>query len=75
MSKQSLTLIGGSVQPVPRNHGHPTDEHAVSWLESIRKNLAVIRVKRSRPRTRAEHASLAEREARYVSYLERAGWL
>lgn len=75
MSKQSITLIGEAVQPVPRNHGHPTDEHAASWLDSVRKNLAIVRVKRSLGQTRSEHASLAEREARYVSYLERAGWL
>lgn len=74
MSKQPLALNGDAVQPVPRNHGHPTDEHAISWLEGIQRQLAAVRVKRKLPQTRAEHASLAEREARYVDYINRAGW-
>ena len=58
----------------PQGHGHPTDAHAVSWLNHIKGSLADVRSKLKGPLTAANRASLNEREARYSSYLNRAGW-
>lgn len=50
-------------------------EHFDGWVESTKRNLADVRRKRKLPQTRDNHAVLAEREARYTSYLQRAGVL